>query len=79
MKKKELESLRKKDIKELNKMLEEKKREYLLSYSQVKAGQEKDTSKPTNIRKDVAQILTTIKEKEIITKTESKSEKEVNK
>ena len=79
MKKKELESLRKKDVKELNKMLEEKKREYLLSYSQVKAGQEKDTSKPTNIRKDVAQILTTIKEKEIITITELKGEKEVNK
>ncbi len=50
-----------------------------MSYSQVKAGQEKDTSKPTNIRKDVAQILTTIKEKDIITKTELKSEKEANK
>ena len=79
MKKKELESLRKKDIKELTKMLEDKKKEHLLSYNQVKAGQEKDTRKPTNIRKEVAQILTTIKEKEIIEKTRSKSEKEANK
>lgn len=79
MKKKELQSLRKKELKELTKMLEDKRKEYLLTYSQVKAGQEKDTSKPTNIRKDVAQILTTIKEKEIITKSQSKGEKEANK
>ena len=79
MKKKELESLRKKEVKELTKMLEDKKKEYLLSYNQVKAGQEKDTRRPANIRKEVAQILTTIKEKEIIEKTRSKSEKEANK
>jgi ribosomal protein L29 len=79
MKKKELESLRKKDIKELTKTLEDKKKEYILTYSQVKAGQEKDTRKPTNIRKEVAQILTTIKEKEIIEKSLSKGEKEADK
>lgn len=79
MKKKELESLRKKDIKELTKMLEDKRKEYLLSYNQVKAGQEKDTRKPTNIRKEVAQILTTIKEKDIIEETRLKGEKEANK
>ena len=79
MKKKELESLRKKDINELNKTLGDKKKEYLLTYNQVKAGQEKDTRKPTNIRKDIAQILTTIKEKEIIEKSLSKGEKEADK
>lgn len=79
MKKKELESLRKKDIKELNKTLGDMKKEYLLTYNQVKAGQEKDTRKPTNIRKDIAQILTTIKEKEIIEKSLSKGEKEADK
>ena len=79
MKKKELESLRKKDINELNKTLGDKKKEYLLTYNQVKAGQEKDTRKPTNIRKEIAQILTTIKEKEIIEKSLSKGEKEADK
>ena len=79
MKKKELESLRKKDIKELTKILEDRKKEYLLTYNQVKAGQEKDTRKPTNVRKEVAQILTTIKEKEIIAKSQPKKEKEADK
>ena len=79
MKKKELEPLRKKDIKELNKTLGDMKKEYLLTYNQVKAGQEKDTRKPTNIRKDIAQILTTIKEKEIIEKSLLKGEMEADK
>jgi ribosomal protein L29 len=79
MKKKDLVTLRKKDMKELTKMLEDVRKEHLLSYNEVKAGQEKNTKKPANIRKDIAQILTTMKEKEIIKRSELKEEKEADK
>lgn len=66
MDKKEIESLKKKEIKELENLLVDKRSEHLLSYNQVKANQEKNTRKPTNIRKEIAQILTVIKEKTLI-------------
>ena len=79
MKKKEIDNLRKKDDEELSKILQEKKKEYLVTYNQVGAGHEKNLRKPTNIRKDIAQILTIMKEKSLISEIKAKEEKEVKK
>lgn len=66
MKTKDLKQLRTKTLKELTDIAKEKRREMLLSYAKIKAGKEKNTSLVKKIRKDIAQILTIIKEKEIL-------------
>lgn len=68
MKKKELEQIRLKQIKELKKMINEKQKEINLCFAKIKAGQEKNTKKVKNFRKDLSQILTVLKEKEIVEK-----------
>jgi ribosomal protein L29 len=66
MKKKELSALKLKTVSELKKMIVEKQKEASLFFSSLKAGKEKGTSKRRNLRRDIAQILTIIKEKEIL-------------
>jgi ribosomal protein L29 len=66
MKKKELEGLRNKKIDELKKLVDKKRQEKLLVYSKMKAGQEKNLKKVKNLRCDIAQILTIIREKELM-------------
>ena len=70
MKKKDLQSLRSKSIKELRKMAFDKKLEASEAFVKIKSGQEKNLKKVKNLRTDIAQILTAIKEKEIMDKKE---------
>ena len=75
MKKKDLQSLRSKSIEDLRKMVSEKKDEANEAFLKTKAGQEKNLKKVKNLRTDIAQILTLIKEKEIIEEKEETKEK----
>jgi len=68
MKKKDLTDLRNKKINELEKLLSKKRNELINTYAKIKAGQEKNLKKAKNIRRDVAQILTIIREKELLEK-----------
>ncbi|MCK4588688.1 50S ribosomal protein L29 [Candidatus Woesebacteria bacterium] len=68
MKKKDLTDLRNKKINELEKLLSKKRNELINTYAKIKAGQEKNLKKAKNIRRDVAQILTIIREKELLKK-----------
>ncbi|MEK7188461.1 MAG: 50S ribosomal protein L29 [Patescibacteria group bacterium] len=66
MKKKDLVSLREKDINTLKTKVIEKKKEEELTLVRIYAGQEKNLKKAFLIRREIAQILTIIREKEII-------------
>lgn len=73
MKKKEFAELKSKEISDLLKMVKAKKTELAKLGPKVISGQEKNLKKAANIRKEVAQILTLVREKEIF-KKEEKSE-----
>ncbi len=66
MKTKDLKQLRTKTIKELEGLIKAKKQDLLLSYAKIKAGKEKNTSLIKRIRRDIAQLLTLVREKEIL-------------
>lgn len=68
MKKKDLTDLRNKEINELEKLLSKKRNELINTYAKIKAGQEKNLKKAKNIKRDIAQILTIIREKELLEK-----------
>ena len=72
MKKKDFESLKEKNIDDLKIMVSNKKKEISLLFAKTKAGQEKNTSKMRNIKRDIARILTLMTEKEIIEKEKNK-------
>lgn len=72
MKKKELKTLREKTVKELEAQVEKLRLGAELAYAKTKVGQEKNVKKFRNERKDIAQILTIIKEKEIIERSKNK-------
>ena len=74
MEKKELSALRLKSVSELKKTIVEKQKEASMFFSSLKAGKEKTTSKRRNLRRDIAQTLTIIKEKEILEKEIAKTE-----
>lgn len=65
MKRKELQTLRGKKIAELSKLVIEKKQEILTFSTKVKASKEKNLKKAKNLKKEVAQILTIIREIEL--------------
>ncbi len=65
MKKKGLKDLRAKEIDELKKLVSEKRKETSVIYAKVKTGQEKNLKKVKGLKKEIAQILTIIREKEI--------------
>jgi len=66
MKKKDLEVLRTKDIQEVKKSLKEKKAELAKLFVEIYGGKEKNIKKGRNLRREIAQYLTIIKEREYI-------------
>ncbi len=73
MKKKEYNELKSKEITDLLKIVKAKKAELAKLGPKAISGEEKNLKKAGNIRKEVAQILTLIREKEIA-KAEEKNE-----
>ena len=74
MKTEELKKLREKDTKELEGMVVEKKRELANSYANRKASNESNLKIVKNTKRDIAQILTIIREKEIVQNLKEKEE-----
>jgi len=75
MKKKELNDLRIKDIKSLRKLAMDKKAEAAKKKMEIVGSKEKNLKSTNNLRHDLAQILTLIREKEIMEKLQPKEEK----
>ncbi len=68
MKKKELKDLRTKDVADLRKMLAKKKKEVSGKRMDMAGAKEKNLKVVKNMRREIAQTLTVITEKEIIGK-----------
>lgn len=66
MKKTELKNLRDKEVEELKKTVSKKKLEIAKVLAKLSVGQEKNLRKAKNLKKELAQTLTIIKEIEII-------------
>lgn len=76
MKKKDLSGIRNKTKKELMSLYDKKSLEVAVVRASIKAGQEKNLKKVKLIRHEVSQILTVLKEMEIVEKSkESRKEK----
>ena len=73
MKKKELISLRTKTAKELAKIVYEKQTEGTKKKMEIMGGKEKNLKAHKNLSREIAKILTLIREKEIIEKIEAES------
>ena len=74
MKKTELKNLKTKKLEELKKLGKDKKLEIAKTLAKIAAGQEKNLKKAKNLKKELAQTLTFIKEMEIMKKLESKDD-----
>jgi len=72
MKKKELTELRVKEAKELKKLAEDRQAEIKRINPELGIGKEKNLKKVKNLRREIAQVLTIIKEMEIIQRKETK-------
>lgn len=72
MKKKELSGLKNKEVKDLKKLFWSKKLDVQRVKMNIAAGKEKNLKSFKNMRRDIAQIATVIKEKEIVAKIQSK-------
>ena len=72
MKKNDLATLRQKEVKDLEKMLKEKKADVAKTEVNTVAGKEKNVKKANNLRREISQILTLIQEREILKKEETK-------
>jgi ribosomal protein L29 len=72
MKRKDFNDLRIKDIKSLKKMAMAKKFEAAKHRMEILGGKEKNLKSTNNLRHDLAQILTLIREKEIMEKLQPK-------
>ncbi|MFC1710274.1 50S ribosomal protein L29 [Patescibacteria group bacterium] len=75
MKTKDLKSLRGKSIEDLEKLAGDKRNEINLTYAKIKAGQEKNTSKVKVLKRDLAQVMTIMRENEIIEESKPKDTK----
>jgi len=75
MKKKDLQDLRNKKMIDLNKIVAKKRQESILAHAKMKTGQEKKIKKVKNLRREIAQVLTIIREKQILEKEEKKETK----
>ncbi|KKU09333.1 MAG: hypothetical protein UX13_C0043G0014 [Candidatus Woesebacteria bacterium GW2011_GWB1_45_5] len=75
MKKKEFQSLRTKDVAELRKLLTGKRKDVLDKRMGISTAKEKNLKVVKNLRQEVAQILTVIREKEIIGKIDKPDQK----
>ena len=74
MKKKDIESLRTKGKDELLKIVAERRLEADKAKAEVKAGTQKNIKKVTNLRREIAVILTILTEKSLMEKTEKQEE-----
>ena len=72
MKKQDLISIRKKEIKDLEKMVAKKRLEAIKATADIKASRDKNLKKAKNSRREIAQILTVIREKQLIQKVDEK-------
>ena len=79
MKSKDLQNLRGKTIVELMKQLADKKLELMKVGVNLKSSKEKNLKKAKNIRRELAQIMTVVKEKEILEKIEAVGKEEETK
>ena len=75
MKKKDLQDLRSKKVIDLNKIVAKKRQESILAHAKMKTGQEKKIKKVKNLRREIAQVLTIIREKQILEKEKKKEAK----
>ena len=75
MKKKDLQDLRNNKVVELEKIVAKKRQESVLTNAKMKTGQEKKVKKVKNLRREIAQILTIIREKQILEEEEKKESK----
>lgn len=66
MKKNEIEKLRTEKLKDFNKTVNEKRLELIKVKASIKTSREKNLKKAKNLRRDIAQMLTLIREKELI-------------
>lgn len=73
MKKNDLNKLKAKKAEELKKIGVDKKVELIKISAEVTAGNESNNKKAKNLKRDIAQILTIIREKEIVEKIEEKN------
>lgn len=73
MKKKDIETLRGKEVAEIKKALAGKRADLIKAQVEMYGGKEKNLKKAKNLRREVAQMLTIIKEREILER-ESKKE-----
>ena len=76
MKKKELTNLLTKDVEYLTDLVAKKRIEFIKIKAEMKVSKEKNLKKTKNLRRDLAQVLTILKEKEIFQKEKSNTEKE---
>lgn len=74
MKRNLLRDLRNKEIGDLEKMANEKRAEVNKTKAEMKASKENNLRKAKNLRRDLAQILTIIREKEIMQKENKEGE-----
>lgn len=74
MKKTEFKNLKTKKIEELKKLVRPKKLEITKTLAKIAGGQEKNLKKARNLKRELAQVLTIIKEMEIMSKLESKDD-----
>jgi ribosomal protein L29 len=79
MKKKDLQQFKDKSIDELSKLVGKKRVEFDKAKVELKSGNNKNNKKPKNLKKEIAQILTIIKEKEIMDHLSAKNEGGVKK
>lgn len=76
MKSKDLSDIRKKSIKQLDTMLTKSREELDQVKIDMSLGKESDFKKAKKIKKEIAQILTIIKEKEIVEKSQDNNAKQ---
>ncbi len=60
------EELRKKNLEELRKMASDLEKKIADEYFDMRMGKEKDVRKPRNLRRELAILMTIIKEKELV-------------
>lgn len=72
MKKKEMNEVKAKDIKEMEKILSEKKTDIMKTRAQIVASKEKNLKKIKMAKRDISQISTIIREKQIAEKLKDK-------
>jgi ribosomal protein L29 len=74
MKTKDFKNLREKGVKELKKMVYTKNVEAAKKAMEIKTGKEKNLKLVRHLRREIAKILTLVKEKEILEKIEAAAE-----